>query len=75
MDASSNLTKGLSEPPEGAITGDSVPRENEEYDVREQKVRKLARRLKAEGKPFSEMKESERMEYARRFYRRYMEDS
>lgn len=30
--------KGLSEPPEGALVGESVPRENEEEDRYEQKV-------------------------------------
>ncbi len=32
---------GLSEPPEGVITGDSVPRENEEGGVEESRIQEM----------------------------------
>jgi len=50
-------TMALSEPPEGALTGDSVPRENEgEEGWRKTKVDKVVAQLKTKKK-YREMKD------------------
>lgn len=53
--------KGLSEPPEGAIVGESVPRENERNEAEEAAITELAGLLKAypayRGRSESELRE------------------
>lgn len=50
--------EGLAEPPEGAIVGESVPRENEDDDRHDQAVEELVGWMK--GHPaFADLSESE----------------
>ena len=56
---------GLAEPPEGALVGESVPRENEEDDRHEQEIEELVGLMK--GHPaYSDLSETEIEEAARR---------
>ena len=49
----------MSEPPEGVISGESVPRENELDDKEEQAIQEVIGELKAQGKPWSIMTDDE----------------
>jgi hypothetical protein len=49
----------LSKPPEGAIVGESVPRENEREDWRETEIERIAAALKQRGGPFASMSDAE----------------
>lgn len=49
----------LSKPPEGVLTGDTVPRENEAEGKDEQVIQEVIGRLKSQGKPWSLMSDSE----------------
>lgn len=62
-------TKGMGEPPKGVITGESVPRENEEEQFTQSKVDEVKGRLKAYGEPFIEMQDAELEEKAREYLR------
>lgn len=59
---------GLSEPPEGALVGESVPRENEEDEVSQAAIEKLAGRLKAHPR-FTGRSDAELEAEARRILR------
>lgn len=38
---------GMSEPPEGVVTGEDIPRENDRYETRQSTIRQIQRTLKA----------------------------
>lgn len=56
---------GLSKPPEGVLTGESVPRENEEEAVTQAEIGQVKGVLKARGEPYVSMSDSELAERAR----------
>lgn len=51
--------RGMSEPPEGAIVGDSVPLENQEVDIEDSKIDRIVGELKLRGEPYIGMKRKE----------------
>lgn len=51
--------QGMARPPEGAISGDSVPRENELDDSEEQTVQEVIGELKGKGEPWINMSDNE----------------
>jgi hypothetical protein len=53
------------EPPEGVVTGESVPIENDKGQIQESKVEKMANALKT-TEAFYEYSQKERREIARR---------
>lgn len=59
----------LSEPPEGVLAGENVPRENEEDDQRRQEIEAIKGTLKARSPIFREMSESKLEERALEVYR------
>lgn len=66
-------SRGMAEPPEGAIVGESVPRENETEDRRREMVDRVVGELK--GHPaFRGRSDSELRELARERVERLMED-
>jgi len=63
---------GLSEPPEGAIVGESVPQENEQDDHRQALVERVKGQLK--GHPRFQGRSDAELEEAARHYVRQMEE-
>lgn len=57
-------TRGMAPPPEGALVGESVPRENELTEREETLVNELMGAMKAKGEPFTTMSEGELRERA-----------
>lgn len=51
-------------PPEGVLTGESVPRENEESEVDDSEIEEIMNELKQRGEPYLSMSEQERREKA-----------
>lgn len=64
---------GMSEPPEGAIVGESVPLENQEDEIRQSTIEELIGRLKLKGEPYTKMSRYELEERARELARKYGE--
>lgn len=62
--------RGLSEPPEGVLSGDSIPRENEEDDLNRAKVESIAGEMKKHPR-FEGRTDAERREAARKMIERY----
>lgn len=54
----------LSKPPEGAVVGEDVPRENEQLEVEDSKIEEAMNALKTRGEPYMSMDESELREKA-----------
>lgn len=54
--------QGLSEPPEGVLSGDSIPRENEHEEHRFSKIRQVANEMKSHPR-FHGMDTGEIVEY------------
>jgi len=52
-------SKGMAEPPEGVISGESVPVENEAENINESEIQEIVGLLKSRGPPYTEMSESE----------------
>lgn len=50
----------LSEPPEGVLSGESVPRENDEDDVKEAKIQRVVSLLKVNGYTYMSQKQLRR---------------
>jgi len=55
---------GLAEPPDGAVVGESVPRENEITDMEKSIVSELVGIMKSKGEPFVSMSDKELREKA-----------
>jgi len=55
--------KGLSKPPEGVVVGESVPRENDERQLKNSLVDRLAHEMKAHP-AYRDMTDGERRELA-----------
>ena len=51
---------GTSEPPEGVVAGENVPRENELTDKEESMIEELANQMVAKGEPYVSMSQDER---------------
>lgn len=49
----------MTEPPEGALSGESVPRENGLDDREEQAIQEVVAKLKSKGEPWIKMSDSE----------------
>lgn len=62
--------KGLSKPPEGVLVGESVPVENDRYEIEESKIEEVAAQLKAHP-TFGTASESERREKAIELLEKY----
>lgn len=56
--------RALTPPPEGVISGDSIPRENELDDREEQKVQEFIGVAKSKGEPWVSMTDEELREKA-----------
>lgn len=69
MNANINNSEGHSEPPEGVLTGDTVPRENEEKGIEEEKIQSLVNNMKAKGEPYIDMAEDRLREKAKEVIR------
>jgi len=54
----------LAEPPEGVLVGESVPRENQQAELEEHAVQRLAAALKTRPR-YRDYSEAERLEIAR----------
>ena len=52
------------EPPEGVLSGDSIPRENELDDKEKMMVDELVSKMKQRGKPYTEMSDGRLEEMA-----------
>lgn len=57
-------TKAFRHPPEGVLTGESVPRENEESEVDDSEIERIMNELKQRGEPYLSMPEEERRDKA-----------
>lgn len=57
--------RGHSEPPEGAIAGEDVPKESEPDNYDEQLIEELMHELKTRGEPWTEMNRGELNDRAR----------
>lgn len=57
---------GMAKPPEGALAGENVPRENERDEQVQTLIRRMAAELKARGSPYTEMGATERKEHAKK---------
>lgn len=55
---------GLAKPPEGALAGENVPRENERDGQVQTLIDRVAAELKSNGEPYTDMTESELKECA-----------
>lgn len=65
-----NSTNPLAQPPEGAISGEDVPRENEKDEHRRTLITQTMAILKANGEPFTTMQRDELRERAIKTLRR-----
>jgi hypothetical protein len=54
----------MAEPPDGVLSGEDVPRENEQHDIDETLIEEVMAMLKGRGKPYSNMNETELEEKA-----------
>jgi len=61
-----NNVIGVSTPPEGVISGDSIPRENELTEKEESLIEELANQMTENGKPYTEMSQREREKKAQK---------
>lgn len=66
--------KGMAEPPEGVIAGESVPKGSEPDNYDEAKIKETMGALKSQGPPFIHMNETELREKAIAFLRKYGAD-
>lgn len=62
-----NFTGTMREPPEGALTGEDVPRENDHDEQTEATIKEVMNALKLRGEPYTDMDESTLRERAERF--------
>ena len=69
MNSNISSSEGHSEPPEGVLTGDTVPRENEETGIEEEKIQSLVNNMKAKGEPYKSMAEDRLREKAKEVIR------
>lgn len=65
----------MSEPPSGALAGESFPRENESEDKRETQIEEIMASMKERGKPYTSMSEYELMQKAEELYEKQQCDS
>jgi hypothetical protein len=54
----------MSEPPEGVLVGEDVPRENEQHEIDEVLIEAVMATLKVRGKPYTDMNDAELEEKA-----------
>lgn len=65
------MKKAISEPPEAALTGDTVPIENQREQITQQKIEEVMNTLRSRGRPFINMSSEELREKAVEKIRKY----
>lgn len=68
------FSKGMTEPPSGVILGESVPPENQEDRIEENRIETLMGELKGRDQRYREMSESELRDIAVEVYEKIEED-